>query len=73
MDNFESNMGGRLPLLAPSKLDDRQRELYNRINADVVPWAEAAGFESNDKQGHLIGPFNATLYSPEICSIFLAL
>jgi 4-carboxymuconolactone decarboxylase len=73
MSNLEHGLGGRLPLLEPEKLQSKQRELYGKINSGVVPLAAAAGFEGRDEQGHLIGPFNATLYSPEICGSFLAL
>jgi 4-carboxymuconolactone decarboxylase len=66
-------LGGRLPLLDPGGLSDMRVELYDRIRTSVVPATKAAGFISSDAQGHLIGPFNATLYSPEICSSFLAL
>ena len=73
MSNLEHGLGGRLPLLEPEKLQSKQRELYSKINSGVVPLAAAAGFEGRDEQGHLIGPFNATLYSPEICGSFLTL
>src|ERR1700678_163629 len=73
MSNLEHGLGGRLPLLEPEKLQPKQRELYGTINSGVVPLAAAGGFESSDEQGHLIGPFNATLYSPEICGSFLTL
>ena len=73
MSTLEHGLGGRLPLLEPEKLQSKQRELYGKINSGVVPLAAAAGFEGRDEQGHLIGPFNATLYSPEICGSFLAL
>lgn len=43
---------GRLRQLDPAELSDRQRELYDRIAA---------------KRGAVRGPFNAWLYSPELC------
>jgi 4-carboxymuconolactone decarboxylase len=73
MCNIEHGLGGRLPLLEPAKLQSNQRELYNKINSGIVPLTEAAGFKSKDEQGQLIGPFNSTLYSPEMCGSFLAL
>ena len=73
MSNLEHGLGGGLPLLEPAKLQPKQLGLYSRINSVIVPLAEGAGFKSKDEQGHLIGPFNATLYSPEICGAFLAL
>ena len=73
MSNLEHGLGGRLPLLEPSKLKPEQRELYNKINSVIVPLAEDAGFKSKDGEGQLVGPFNATLYSPQMCGSFLAL
>jgi len=73
MSNLEHGLGGGLPLLEPAKLQPKQLGLYSRINSVIVPLAEGAGFKSKDEQSHLIGPFNATLYSPEICGAFLAL
>jgi len=73
MSTLDYGLGGRLPLLEPSKLQPKQRDLYGKIDSGIVPLAESAGFSSKDRQGHLIGPFNATLYSPEICGSFLAL
>jgi len=73
MSSLEHGLGGRLPLLEPAKLQPEQLELYSKINSGIVPLAEAGGFKSKDDQGQLIGPFNATLYSPEMCGSFLAL
>jgi 4-carboxymuconolactone decarboxylase len=71
--DLQPGLGGRLPLLDPINLVGKQRELYEKILADVVPWADTAGFLSKDQWGHLIGPFNAPLYSPEMAGAFLAL
>jgi 4-carboxymuconolactone decarboxylase len=73
MSNLEHGLGGRLPLLEPARLQPRQLELYSKINSVIVPLAQTAGFKSKDDQGQLIGPFNATLYSPLICGSFLEL
>ena len=73
MSDREQDLGGRLPLLEPSKLNSKQRELYDNISSGIGPLAGAAGFKIKDDREQLIGPFNATLYSPEICSSFLAL
>lgn len=73
MSNLNHGLGGRLPMLKRGKLQTKQRELYDKIIASVVPWADAAGFMIKDEQDHLIGPFNATLYSPEMGGSFLAL
>ena len=64
------SLGGRLPLLDPAKLSETQREAYDRLNATMVPWAEAAHFQSKTTDGKLIGPFNPVLYAPEIDSCF---
>jgi 4-carboxymuconolactone decarboxylase len=73
MSDREQDLGGVLPLLEPSKLNSKQRELYDNISSGTGPLAGAAGFKIKDDRGQLIGPFNATLYSPEICGSFLAL
>ena len=73
MSDREQDLGGGLPLLEPSKLNSKQRELYDNISSGIGPLAGAAGFKIKDDRGQLIGPFNATLYSPEICGSFLAL
>jgi 4-carboxymuconolactone decarboxylase len=66
-------LGGRLPLVDPKTMEGAQKDLYDRINTIMVPWAEAASFQSKTTTGRLIGPFNAMLFSPEICNAFLAL
>jgi 4-carboxymuconolactone decarboxylase len=43
-----------------------QRALYDRIVENMVPWAEQSGFQAQGEEGHLIGPFNAMLLSPEL-------
>src|ERR1700735_333036 len=64
------NLGGRLPLLDPAKLSQTQREVYDLANSTMVPWAEAAHFQSKTTDGKLIGPFNPVLYAPEMASCF---
>ena len=66
-------LGGRLPLLDPGELSDAQREVYDRIVATMVPWADASGFRSRTEDGRLIGPFNPVLLSPGVASGFLDL
>ena len=73
MSDLEDRLGGRLSLLDPRRLDKPAKALYDRISETAVTWAEGAGFESKTADGRLIGPFNATLLSPEICGSFLAL
>ena len=38
-----------------------------------MPWAERTGFAAATADGHLIGPFNATLLNPSIAAEFLKL
>jgi 4-carboxymuconolactone decarboxylase len=67
------NLGGRLPLLDPAKLSETQREVYDLANSTMVPWAEAAHFQSKTADGRLIGPFNPVLFAPEMATCFAAL
>ena len=73
MSTKSENLGGRLPLLNPEELSGAQKELYDRENTTMVPWAERAGFRSKTEGGKLIGPFNPVLFSPEIGGAFLDL
>ena len=66
-------LSGRLPLLTPEILNGDQRKLYDRINATMVPWSDSVGFQSKSEDGGLIGPFNPSLFRPEIASAFLDL
>ena len=66
-------LGGRLLLLMPAELSPEQTRLYGRIQADMVPWADKAGFQSRLDDGRLIGPFNPILFSPAIGDAFLSL
>ena len=66
-------LGGRLPLLDPRELSGAQKELYDRENTKLVPWADHAGFRSKTEDGKLIGPFNPLLFSPGIGRAFLDL
>lgn len=65
-----TNLGGRLPLLDPAQLDPGQRALYEAISGG--PRAGGA-FRITDDEGHLLGPFNALLYSPGIGNAVQAL
>lgn len=71
-DDLE-HLGGRTALLAPDALTEEQRRVYDTINADMVPWAEKAGFQAKLSDGRLIGPFNTIMLSPEIAQAFLNL
>jgi hypothetical protein len=64
------NLGGRLPLLDPAKLSEKQREVYDRTIATMVPWADADHFQTRTADGRLIGPFNPVLFAPEMASCF---
>jgi 4-carboxymuconolactone decarboxylase len=66
-------LGGRLPLLDPRALSTAQTEVFDRLNKSMVPWAEAAEFQTKTEDGRLIGPFNAMLFNPGIGASFLAL
>jgi 4-carboxymuconolactone decarboxylase len=65
-----NNLGGRLPLLDPAKVSETQREVYDLANSTMVPWAEAAHFQSKTADGRLIGPFNPVLFAPEMAACF---
>ncbi len=56
----------RLPLLEPDALNREQREVYDRMKAGMLPWAQESGFQAETENGRLLGPFNAFLYSPEL-------
>ncbi len=71
MANSADNLGGRLALLEPAKLDSDQKKLYKQLQATLVPWAEKSGFTAATSDGRLIGPFNAMLRSPAISTALL--
>ena len=54
----------RIPPFQPDDLDERQRELYAAIVGGRA--VVAAAVPLTDDQGHLTGPFNAMLLSPEL-------
>lgn len=60
---IEKADGGRFPLLAPGMLNDEQLALYTTITG---PPRAGGPFLVVDDDGHLAGPFNALLYSPQI-------
>jgi 4-carboxymuconolactone decarboxylase len=66
------DLGGRLPLLRPEELSSSQRKAYDLIDSKFVPWAETANFRSKSDDGRLIGPFNSSLFSPEMSCAFMA-
>ncbi len=73
MSDQNSSLGGRLKLLPPDLLRQNQRRLYDKIAAQMVPWAEQSGFRAATADGRLLGPFNVMLYSPLIGEASLAI
>ena len=63
----------RLPLLDPQGLTKEQRDLYERMEDGMLPWARQNGFAASTEDGRLLGPFNAMLYNPEIGAAHLRL
>ena len=62
----EAEKNRRLPLLERAALNTDQHEMYERIAAEMLPWARESGFQAEGEGGRLLGPFNAYLYSPEL-------
>jgi 4-carboxymuconolactone decarboxylase len=71
MDNSESKLGGRLPLLDPKALEGEQKKLYEELDATLVSWAGESGFQGKTEDGKFIGPFNPDLYGVGITPAFL--
>ncbi|WP_083983539.1 carboxymuconolactone decarboxylase family protein [Actinomadura hibisca] len=55
---------GRLPLLAPGVLSERQRAVYDALTGG--PRGDRRAAPITDRGGRLLGPFNAMLYSPAV-------
>lgn len=70
---MNGDLGGRLPLVDADTLDAAQRQLFDHLQATVVPWSDATGFRSTTADGKFIGPFNAALRSPAVVGAFLEL
>jgi 4-carboxymuconolactone decarboxylase len=73
MSDQVGTLGGRLPLADPAALDPAQREIFDRMAARIVPWANDAQFQSTAEDGRLIGPFNPALLNPAIAAPFMDL
>ena len=73
MSPTKPGLSGRLALFDPVVVTATQRDLFDRITATAVPWAQRSGFAATTADGRLIGPFNPTLLSPEIATEFLKL
>ena len=71
MSDHTVALGGRLPLADPAALNPAQREIFDRMAAQIVPWANDAQFQSTAEDGRLIGPFNPALLNPAIAAPFL--
>ncbi len=70
MSDNEVN-SGRLPLLAPGELDPAQKQVYDKMMQEQVPWATKSGFQAATPDGKLLGPFNSLLYGPEVGQAYL--
>jgi 4-carboxymuconolactone decarboxylase len=70
MSESDQSLGGRLPLLDPSRFSSAQRESYERLARTMVPFADSVGFQTKTSDGRLIGPFNPALYSPGVSAGF---
>ena len=68
---MSDNQSDRLPLLAPDELDTAQKQVYDKMMQEQVPWAAKSGFTAATPDGRLLGPFNALLYSPEVGQAYL--
>ena len=71
MQDISARLGGRLPLLDPTTLQGEQKELYQKLNSQLITWANANGFKGITSDGVLIGPFNPYLYSTGVTPGFL--
>jgi 4-carboxymuconolactone decarboxylase len=71
MNDNESKLGGRLPLLDPKTLEGDQKKLYELMDSTLISWADASGFKGKTEDGKLIGPFNPYLYGTGITPGFL--
>lgn len=63
-------LGGRLRLADRSTLTGTTLDLFDRLIAEALPWAQRAGFVMQSADGQLIGPFGPMLESPEISASF---
>lgn len=71
MNDETQTSSDRLPLLTPGDLNPEQKEVYDRMMTEQVPWAAKSGFEAAAPDGRLLGPFNALLYAPEVGQAYL--
>ncbi|MGI4790258.1 MAG: carboxymuconolactone decarboxylase family protein [Janthinobacterium lividum] len=71
MSDTTQNDTDRLPLLGPDALNSAQRQVYDRMMTEQVPWADKSGFKAATPDGRLLGPFNSLLYGPEVGQTYL--
>jgi 4-carboxymuconolactone decarboxylase len=71
MSETSELVGGRLTVLEPKSLETEQKNLYDFIDQEFVPWSEKANFAIKINDGRLVGPFNTFLYSPQVSTAFL--
>jgi 4-carboxymuconolactone decarboxylase len=67
-----SGLGGRLPLMTPDRLTERQRTLYKTFAQAKRAEATRGGYVATTKDGGLIGPFNSYLFIPDIADGYIA-
>ncbi len=67
----DETQSDRLPLLTPGELDPAQKQVYDRMMKEQVPWATKSGFTAATPDGKLLGPFNSLLYGPEVGQTYL--
>ena len=67
----DETQSDRLPLLTPGVLNPAQKQVYDKMMAEQVPWATKSGFQAATPDGKLLGPFNTLLYGPEVGQAYL--
>jgi 4-carboxymuconolactone decarboxylase len=70
MAENEVALGGRLPLFDRDAISAEQKQLFDWLTANVVPWTESPGFLARTESGQFIGPFNPALLTPSISQSF---
>ncbi len=68
---MSDNQTDRLPLLTSGELNSTQKQVYDKMMAEQVPWATKSGFQAATPDGKLLGPFNTLLYGPEVGQAYL--
>jgi hypothetical protein len=73
MSDQTDTLDGRLPFADPTALNPAQREIFERVTARIVPWANDAHFQSTAEDGRFIGPLKPALRNPASAAPFLDL